>query len=260
MRTPHLIAGAALAAIGLLVSVVAQAEPTDITVRVLARDAKFIGTHTGGARITIQDADTGKVLAQGLTQGGTGNTERIMQEAHQRGAGLATEDTAKFDATIDIDEPTRVRVTAETPMDEGTEGIAVSAEQWVVPGKDLTGGDGWVLEMPGFIVSIEDAPTKVMLKGGSATIPLKAKITMMCGCPITPGGLWDANSYEVSAIIKRDGQAAGESTLTYAGQASQFAGSYTVDKPGTYLATVYAYDPATGNTGVGKVQFTVSAQ
>lgn len=259
MRNPHALVGGTLAAIGLLLSVAAQAEPTDITVRVLARDAKFVGDHTGGARITIQDADTGKVLATGLTKGGTGNTERIMQEAHQRGAGLATEGTAKFDATIDIDEPTRIRVTAETPVGEGQKGNTVSSEQWVVPGKDLTGGDGWVLEMPGFIVSIEDAPKEVTLKGGSAAISLKAKITMMCGCPITPDGLWDANQYEVSALIKRDGQTAGESTLLYAGKASQFAGNYTVDQPGNYEAIIYAYDPQTGNTGVDKARFTVSA-
>ncbi len=32
------------------------AEPTAVTVRVIARDAKFIGTSMGGARVTLREA------------------------------------------------------------------------------------------------------------------------------------------------------------------------------------------------------------
>ena len=46
---------------------IAIAEPTEITVRVMAKDSKFIGTETGGAQVTLRDADSGEVLAQGLT-------------------------------------------------------------------------------------------------------------------------------------------------------------------------------------------------
>ena len=37
-----------------------MAEPTDITVRVLSKDAKFVGTSMGGVRITLRDAETGE--------------------------------------------------------------------------------------------------------------------------------------------------------------------------------------------------------
>ncbi|MBT5659166.1 MAG: hypothetical protein HOJ02_03315, partial [Rhodospirillaceae bacterium] len=63
----------ALAAL-LLWAGTASAEPTRLTVRVMAKDAKFIGTSIGGARITIRDVDTGELLAQGVTEGSTGNT------------------------------------------------------------------------------------------------------------------------------------------------------------------------------------------
>ena len=59
-------------------SAAAHAEPTDIVVRVLSKDAKFIGTSMGGMRVTLRDAHTGEILATGLTQGGTGDTKRLI--------------------------------------------------------------------------------------------------------------------------------------------------------------------------------------
>ena len=89
----------------------------------------------------------------------------------------------------------------------------VSSVQWVVPGKDITGGDGWLLEIPGFFVDIREPAMHTMLNGAPQTIPLKANVRMMCGCPIEPGGLWDANQFEVAAVIKRNGEAAGTPKL-----------------------------------------------
>ena len=56
----------------------ANAEPTKVAVRALSKGAKFIGTSMGGVRIVIRDAATGEILVQGLTQGTTGETKRIM--------------------------------------------------------------------------------------------------------------------------------------------------------------------------------------
>jgi len=68
--------------------------------------------------------------------------------------------------------------------------------------------------------------------------------------------VWDANKYEVKAIIKNKGKLVAELPLTYAGKPSQFAGKFSAG-PGVYEATVYAYDASTGNTGVDKVTFIV---
>lgn len=236
----------------------AWAEPTEITVRVISRDAKFVGTSMGGVLVTLRDADTGELLAEGTTEGGTGDTGRIMGE-RKRGMSLATPDAAKFSTTIDLDEPRRIEVSAFGPLAQRQGANRVSATQWVVPGNHLTGGDGWLLEMPGFIVDVLEPPTHVKLTGLPKTVALKANVTMMCGCPVTPDGLWNANRYEVGAMIKRNGKAVGEASLAYAGAASQFAGSVTVDQPGTYQAIVYAYDADTGNTGVDHVTFVVAA-
>ena len=55
----------------------------------------------GGVRVTISDAETGEVLAEGLTEGETGSTERIMKTPRGRGQPLSTEGAAAFRATID---------------------------------------------------------------------------------------------------------------------------------------------------------------
>lgn len=234
------------------------AEPTDITVRVISRDAKFIGSSMGGVLITLRDAETGEIFSQGKTEGGTGDTNRIIKEAHTRGVPLSTESAAKFSATLDLNEPRPVEVVAYGPLSKPRGANRVSAVQWVVPGKHLTGGDGWLLEMPGFVVDILAPPRHLKLIGDSMAIELKVHVTMMCGCPIKPGGLWDANRYEVVALIKKNGEPAGKTILTYAGATSEFAGKLQVEDPGTYEATIYAYDSANGNTGLDKVTFIIS--
>src|SRR5580693_3694917 len=61
---------------------------TKVMIRAIARDAKVIGTHVGGARITVKDVATGEILAQGMQQGGTGDTDIIMKKPHTRGMAV----------------------------------------------------------------------------------------------------------------------------------------------------------------------------
>jgi len=62
----------------------------------------------------------------------------------------------------------------------------------------------------------------------------------------------------VKALLRRNGEPAGEVVLHYAGTVSQFEGSVVADAPGTYEAIVYAWDPSNGNTGVDAVTFIVT--
>ena len=152
MKALHIFCGTVLAGVLLCMTAPSWATPTHITVHVIAKGAKFIGTTMGGVQITIRDADTGELLAKGVTEGGTGDTKRIMAGEKP----LSTESAAKFDATIDIDQPRRIEVTAFGPLARRNTANTVSSTQWVVPGKDITGGDGWLLEMPGFFVDIQN--------------------------------------------------------------------------------------------------------
>src|SRR5258708_34185743 len=58
---------------------------TRVMVRAIARDAKIIGKGVGGARITIREVSSGKVLAEGMLQDGTVDTAGIIRKAPGRG-------------------------------------------------------------------------------------------------------------------------------------------------------------------------------
>jgi hypothetical protein len=133
---------------------IASAEPTEITVRVLAKDSKFVGTSMGGMRIILRDAHTGEILATGVTQGGTGNTKLIMHEDKGRRAQLTDETAAKFIATLDLDEPRLIEAEAYGPLGQPQAAVRVLSTQWVVPGRGISGGDGWVLDLPGLVVDV----------------------------------------------------------------------------------------------------------
>lgn len=234
----------------------ASAEPTNVIVRVLSKDAKFIGTSMGGMRITLRDAETGEMLATGLTVGTTGDTKRIMHENAGRRARLSDGDAAKFEATLDLDRPRLVEVEAFGPLAQRQAAQRVVSTQWVVPGRHVTGGDGWVLELPGFAVDVLAPPAHVRIPGATA-VDVRANVVTMCGCPVEPKGIWNADTYEVEAIVSRDGKQVARVPLAFAGETSQFAASVPVDAPGLYDVLVYAYDPATGNTGVDRTTFIV---
>lgn len=250
--------GAAAGAALLITAGAALAKPTEITVRAISKDAKFIGSTMGGVRITLHDVETGELLASGVTAGSTGDTKRLVEQPRKRGTPLSDPKSAKFTATLDLDRPRLVEVKAHGPLAQRQSAITVSSTQWVVPGKHVTGGDAWMLEMPGFVVDVLAPPAHVKIKGAPQKISLKANVTMMCGCPIEPGGKWDAKTYEVAALLTRNGKPAKTVPLAYAGKKSQFAAELEVKEKGVYEATVYAYDPANGNTGLDRVTFIIN--
>lgn len=242
----------------LLGAATAYAEPTEIVVRVLSKDAKFVGSSMGGVQVLLRDAETGEILAKGVTAGGTGDTKRLMNDDAGRRALLSDDSAAKFVATIDLQEPRLIEADIFGPLAQPQAAHRALASQWVVPGRHLNGGDGWVIELPGFAVDILSPPAHIKLAPDTGQVSVEANVTMMCGCPIEPEGIWDANKYEVKALVKRDGKKVSTVDMGYAGQTSQFSGTIPVDAPGVYDVTVYAYDPQNGNTGVDRTTFIVN--
>jgi len=241
-----------------LLADVAWAEPTNITVRVVARNAQYVGDLIDGAFVTIADATSGEMLAQGVTSGNAGNPKRTMRTARKRGEPMAAKNDAKFVATLDIDEPRYLRVSVYGPLDERFSANRASATQWIVPGKHVTGGDGWVLELPGLLVAPNLAASSVSLSKASSGVVVEAEVMLMCGCPIKPGFFWDPKDYEVVAIVRRGDDEVGRFPLEYAGDASEFATQITPRLPGIYDISIYAYDSTSGNTGVGQIELTVT--
>lgn len=240
----HLITGLLLAA----GAVSAAAEPTVVDVHVLSRDAKFVGSNVGGARITLTDAETGELLAQGVTEGSTGDTELIMNDA-TRWESLVTDGVARFRATLDLEQPRRITVQAHGPLNHPRSANTVTATQWLMPGRGA-GTSGWILEMPGLIVEPVSSPTLVSLDGDAADVPVEAEVRMMCGCPLTPDGTWDSNEFEITARVLLDSTPIAATRLEHTGEPSRFSGVIPVMRPGHYRLQITAHQPRTGNAGV----------
>ncbi|HWR98698.1 MAG TPA: hypothetical protein VN317_09790 [Candidatus Methanoperedens sp.] len=171
--------------IGIAASIVAGADAgwaaeTRVMVRARTKDAKFIGTSMGGALVVIRRADTGELLASGLTSGGTGDTKRIMTEPLVRGGRLTDLSTAGFEAKLELAVPTFVTIEVSGPMGQPQSAAKATVQTWLIPGRHVT-GDGVMVEIPGFAVNIAAprAHEAVAVAGGKAHVPLAANVVMM---------------------------------------------------------------------------------
>lgn len=240
-----------------VIAPICEAIPTSIVVRVKSKDAKFIGSSMGGALVKIRNQDTGEILATGYTEGTTGNTKTIMTAPNTRGKTISDDASAKFTTTLDIEQPIIAEISAYGPMVQRQSANRVSLTQWIIPGKHITAGDALVLEMPGLVVNISSPPANIKFGGTPQIVNIKANITMMCGCPIKPNGIWNANKFDISAILEKDGKKFENIKLLYAGETSQFSTRYTVLEAGIYDVWVYAFDESNGNTGLDQTTFVI---
>ena len=170
---------------GLLVAVficgvTAEAVQTKLIVRAQSKDAKFVGTSMGGALVTIIDSATGEIITKGLTAGATGNTKKIMIDPLQRGGRLTDDSTARFETTVDIDEPKLLTIEVQAPYVRKESMIKSSTQVWLIPGKDIV-GDGVVIEIPGFSVDVvlPQKGDKIQVTDKTTTISVQAHIVMI---------------------------------------------------------------------------------
>lgn len=250
------VTGAAALAWGLGVgdSLHAEATPTRVTVRAVARDAKIIGSGVGGVGIRIEDAKTGKVLAEGEMQGGTGDTRRIMSTPRERGMTVYdTEGAAAFVAELSLSKPTQVTIRAQGPLSYPQAMASASKSMLLAPGRHIE-GEGVILELHGFIVEIlAPEPSSPVADAVNVT----ARVRMMCGCPIEPGGLWDARTKEIVARLKSDGSVIATAPLTFSGRTSVFEGRVEIPasaRDGELSLEVIAAEPGTENFGLHEIE------
>ncbi len=221
-----------------------QGLETDVMVRVLAHDAKLIGSSVGGAQVTITDVATGEVLASGLTSGGTGDTELIMKTPHERrGTFFDTEGAAGFRATFVLSRPTVVEISAVGPMNYPQARASASKVLLLEPGVTID-GNGVVLELHGLIVEILDAAAGTMAAG----VPVRARVRMLCSCPTGPEALWTTERV-VARLMDGDALVA-EAPLAFSGEASVYTGTVRPSRPGAFTLVVVAVDTDGGNHGV----------
>ena len=125
----------------------------------------------------------------------------------------------------------------------------------MIPGHDIV-GEGIILELNGFRVELLE-PSSKSLEGG-ASLAVRAKITMMCGCPTEPGGLWDSSDYTLVARLLRDGTVRQTAHLGFTGETSVFETSLPLESPGSYTLEIFAIDAGTGNTGMARTELMVT--
>jgi len=156
----------------------ADKTPTKIVVRVVSKDAKVIGSGVGGALVRIKNFETGETLAHGKQEGGTGDTDKIMNQPHRRGATLyGTPDAASFQAEIPLSKPTRIEIVAEAPVgypqaiQEGSKTVTL------IPGKHIL-GEGVLIELDGLIVNLLEPASGNDLKRGNEIL-VRAEVRML---------------------------------------------------------------------------------
>ena len=222
---------------------------TTVVVRAIAQDAKIIGSGVGGARITIRDADSGNVLATGVQEGGTGDTGAILGDRPRTGGVFDSDGAAHFEATLELAEPTQIVIEAEGPL--GTEHAMqrTTTSLLLIPGHHIV-GDGVVLTLHGFTVEVVDAPAEVAI---GQTLSVRAKITMLCGCPTEPGGLWDADGYDLSLDLVGPAGVVASGSLVYSGETSHYVGDIAVPsrlESGDLTLRVIAVQASRANAGM----------
>jgi len=237
-----------------VLSLPAVAAETGIHVRVLSQGAKFVGSSMGGVEVILRDVDSGETLARGRVEGSTGDTAGIMKGA-LRGGPVSTPDSGVWKGVVDLAEPRLLEVMARGPLAQPQAMVSVSSQKWVLPGRGVTIGDGWLLELPGLVVDAIEPAAHEQLAPGTTSRRIAVNVAMMCGCPITAGGMWDAKGFDVRAWLRQPDGSQSDVTLAFAGRTGLFAGEIPLAGRGAYVVTVTAFDTKTGATGVDRTSF-----
>ncbi|KAK3346970.1 hypothetical protein B0T25DRAFT_553301 [Lasiosphaeria hispida] len=245
---------------------------TTVTVYVIAVGGKFLGDDVGGAEVTIRDVRTREILTSGVTRGDSGppNLMCVSLTRSQSIIGTVTGTTSTFEVSLSLASPMQIEVTAYGPLAARGSANTVSATSWIYPGKDITAGNGILLEMPGLVCQIISPPTHTVFLGQLPfDVPIVANVAMMCGCPISVKAAgqvcsgdassqpWLPDDFDASAVISGNSTPVTLSWDAKAGVAGRFTGSLLASCPGTYQVTVYAQQKSTGNTGVDLSSFIV---
>lgn len=224
---------------------------TDFKVTVLAKDGKFIGDTMGSVRVIIRDKLTGDIIVDGYTYGTTGNTKTIMTENRARNAVLSDKDSASFQFSLAVLEPTKVTITAIAPLSQMQSAVTVSEDLTLIPGKDYTSGDGIRLEMPGIAVKLQSPmPNETINFDPDVPLTIAANVMKLCGCKIAKDSPWVPDNYDIEAYIYKGTQFITTMPLQYSGSAGQYMTRLKIPLAGDYKITVTAFDKNTKEGGM----------
>ena len=219
-----------------------------------------LGREVGGARVTIIDVDTGKILASGLQQGETGDQNQIMRTPRLIDEPLySSRASASFTTTLELTRPTLVDIAAEGPLSFPDATRRASTRVWLIPGQDMT-NDGIVLALYGYIVRIEQPqPGESLIARDDVT--LRASVRTLSGALVRPNGDWDSRKVRIYGEVMVGDEVRERLQLFYSGKEAIFEAPFFVplpkEAPNGITLRVVAADPAGGNFGIGQAQFPV---
>lgn len=240
-----------------------ESQPTTIIVRVVAHGAMVLGKDVGGARVTITDVASGRILATGLQQGEAGDQNQIMRTPRMMGEpAYSSRPSAFFSTTLDLAAPALVDITAEGPLAYPASAQRASTRVWVIPGQDLT-HDGIVLVLNGYIVQIKDPrPNEPLI--AREDVMLRASVRTLSGSLVRPHGDWDSRKIQIYGEVLIGEQVLERLQMFYSGRQADFEAPFFVplsqEAPDGITVRVVAADPAGGNFGVGHATFPVLSE
>lgn len=240
-----------------------EPKPTTVLVRVVAHGSMVLGKEVGGARITITDIATGRILAIGLQQGEAGDQNQIMRTPRLLEEPIySTKSSASFTTTLDLLHPTQVDITAEGPLAYPAAMQRVTKRIWLIPGQDMI-GDGIVLTLYGYIVQIEQPkPNEPLIAREDVT--LRASIRTLSGSLVRPYGDWDSRKLDIYGEILIGDRVIERLQLFYSGRSAEFEAPFFVpphtEAPDGLTLRVIAADRASGNFGIGLAKYPVFSE
>lgn len=228
-------------------------------IRGQAQNGMFLGPDSyNGAVITIQNAATGMLLAQGLMNTGDSGTRASSPSSWSSPYPITTPSpgeptlywvtasatTVGYSGSFEISEETTVKIYASVPLGSGHPNAEAWITRTVSPGEDLSADVGVVVPVPGLWVQPEIVQLDDLLR-------VRAKVTMMCGCEINEKSPWLPIDFVVTATVQpigADSTGSGSYPMTFQIN-SQFYANVTVSEMGGYSIRIDAKQISSGLTG-----------
>jgi hypothetical protein len=236
---------------------------TDVIVRVVAHGAMVVGDAVGGARVTITDVQSGRLLASGMQTGDAGDQNQIMRTPRLMDEPrYSSRPAASFRTTLALDRPTLVEIAAQGPLAYPGAMHRASKTVLLLPGRDIN-SDGIVIDLYGYIVQIEYPPAGQPLIAKD-DVKLTASVRTLSGSLVRPQGDWDSRKMDIHGEVLISGRVVEKLQMFYSGSKSWFEAPFFVPKPeeapnGVTLRVVAA-DGSGGNIGMGEAHYPVLPQ
>ncbi len=237
--------------------------PTLVLVRVVAQGAMVLGREVGGARVTITDVATGRILATGLQQGEAGDQNQIMRTPHMMDEPIySARPAAAFTTTLELQKPTLVEIAAEGPLAYPTALQRTKKTILLIPGQDLT-QDGIVLHLYGYLVQIEKPRLREALIA-KADVTLRASVRTLSGSLVRPHGDWDSRKIRIYGEVLIRDRVIERLQMFYDEGSRTFEAPFFVplpeEIPDGITLRVIATDLSTGNAGMDQVDYPILSE